>query len=239
MQNYHDWKPPSKLSKKKAAEIAQANAAWPSGPEGGVFDSNEGIRSSSFSVIWTYLGLLGRGIPVKPTEEKKQALHNLLMSIGNTLPCRACRDNFQSNIVEAGYDPEVHLQSRQAFSRFINHLHNTVNRMLGKPEWAYDDHRDMFEVLRAKCTPKKGKKEGGCAGALTKEDRKATCMVTFVPSDLSKAFKESTLELHAQCMLPKPNLKPKSSRKKKTKKKTSTTRRNSPKSKSKKNSRNR
>ena len=211
--NYKDWKPKrvlvDKLTYKQVESIDYNNNNWSSGNEGGRYDSNEGMRSSSFSSIWFFLGLLGRGIPLNPTEERKQHLHEFLLSLGHILPCGSCRDNFDKNLVAAGYDPKVHLRSRQAFSRFINHFHNVVNVMLKQPIWQYEDHRDFYETLRAKCTPAKNGKEGGCNGALSTNDKKATCVIKIVSDKEAKKFIKNNggrISMSADCkMQPTPN----------------------------------
>ena len=197
--SYKTWRPDTAHytpSATKQKQIAQLNAQWGTGPEGPKYDSNEGMRSSSYAVVWTFLGILGRGIPVTPSEEKKQDLHNFLLLIGKLLPCKTCRTHFQKNLVDAGYDPSIHLASRQAFSRFINHLHNIVNQMLKKPTWTYENHRDTFETLRAKCT------KHGCTGQTTVDDVKATCVVTFLPEADTNKFVHSSLAFSAECALP-------------------------------------
>ena len=183
--SYKTWKPTaasvSTMSAAQKKRNARENASWPSGAEGGRYDSGEGIRSSAFTVVWAYLGMLGRGYPTRPDEARKQHVHSLILSLGNSLPCGACRTNFNNNLAVAGYDPKIHLASRQALSRFMNKLHNTVNAMLGKPTFSYEEHRDFFEVLRAKCTPAKAGKEGGCGGALHESDTRPTCVIQVMP----------------------------------------------------------
>jgi len=211
--SYKDWKPSRKLvetlTPKQIEDIDNNNKNWSSGNEGGRYDSNEGMRSSSFSSVWFFLGLLGRGIPLHPTEERKQHLHEFLLSLGNILPCGSCRKNFQKNLIQAGYNPTIHLKSRQSFSRFINHLHNVVNIMLKKPIFPYEKHRDFYEMLRAKCTPGKNGKEGGCNGALNSEDKKATCVIKVVSDKEAKKFIKNNggrISMSADCkMQPTPD----------------------------------
>lgn len=185
--SYKTWKPLAelvkKLTKKQIDTIEYENANWSSGLEGGRYDSNEGMRSSSFTVAWAMLSIVARGMPVKPSEEHKQHLHEYLLSLGHVLPCKSCRTNFSLNLIQSGYRPSIHLQSRQAFSRFVNHLHNTVNVMLGKPTVPYEELRDFYDTLRARCTPGKRGNEGSCNGPLYKNDKKATCIIKVVSEE--------------------------------------------------------
>jgi hypothetical protein len=203
VSSYKNWRPSKKylekLSISQLTKIDKENDNWPSGPEGGRFDSPEGMRSSSFSVIWFYLSLLARGIPVRPDEERKQHLHQLLLSLGETLPCGACRKHFQKNLVQAGYNPRVHLQSRQAFSRFVCRLHNVVNVTLGKPTVAYEEHRLFYETLRAKCTSQ------GCNESFTDDDKQATCVIRVISDVEANKFVEKNggrISMSEECRLP-------------------------------------
>ena len=181
MATFRHWTPTVHVSTAQLVQLNKANKDWPTGPEGGAYDTGDGIRSSSFNVVWLMLGMVSRGYPVYPTEQQKQHMHDFLINLGHVLPCGACRSNFDTNIAHAGYHPTVHLASRQAFSRFINHFHNVINTMLGKPHVQYEIGRDMIESLRARCTKGSKGREGGCAGARVGGGNvKATCVVGIV-----------------------------------------------------------
>jgi hypothetical protein len=189
--DYKKWRPTNNcLTTEQKEDIEERNLNWPSGKEGGRFDSNEGIRSSSFSVFWLGLSLITRGMPLLPDEDTKQNLHNYFLSLGSVLPCRACRENFSKNLIQSGYDPEIHLQSRQAFGRFINHFHNTINVMLKKPTYDYKTERENIENLRAKCTPAKNGNEGSCDRKMNASDKKATCVISILPGKEVDKFKK-------------------------------------------------
>jgi hypothetical protein len=190
IEYFKTWKPKKslvdKLTKEQIERINYENNHWPTGKEGGQLDSSEGMRSSSFTIAWALLSIVAIGMPVIPNDNRKQYLHTFLLSLGNVLPCKACRTSFDSNIVASGYDPKIHLQSRQAFVRFIHKLHNTVNIMLGKPLFPYHDFRNFYEVLRARCVPSKGTRKGSCEGGLYKNDKKASCIIKIISEEEAK-----------------------------------------------------
>jgi len=229
-KSYKTWRPSkqllSHLTKQEIDTIEYENANWPTGLEGGQYDSNEGVRSSSFAVAWALLSIVAIGMPVNPDEKRKEHLHSFLLSLGHVLPCKACRTSFDANIVASGYNPVVHLQSRQAFARYIHKLHNTVNVMLGKPLYDYDEYRRTYEVLRARCTKNRPGQKGSCDGALHKNDKKASCMISILTEvQANKEMKRnggSRIHISEECKL-KPNTV--AVRRKKSKKcKSSTTR---------------
>jgi hypothetical protein len=171
------------LSKKKSKKTRRKNNH--SGPEGFPFDSKDGIRSAVFGpVLWFLLSCVARNYPVNPTPLQKKKHQLFIEVLEYILPCGSCRDNYAGNLVSAQWDPDIHLKDRQSFSRFINHLHNIVNKMLHKNmTYTYEEHRQIFESFRAKCHKKNvsKKEEGGCTGDLTSHDPRATCIINIMP----------------------------------------------------------
>jgi len=185
-------KPNESISTKQKHAIAVQNAMWPHGLEGNNFDSEDGMRTTSWGPLaWMLLSLIARNFPTRPTDEHRKAYHNFLISLCDVLPCGACRTNLKQNLAVAGYDPSVHLQDRQSFSRFINHLHNTINIMLDKPTpfHTYDEHRALFEQFRAKCVKRTVKREAGCHGKNKSSIDPSTCVVVVVPETVAKSIR--------------------------------------------------
>jgi len=189
------WSSPwqNKLTVQEKNIIQNRNAHWKTGPEGKEFDNNDGIRSHVFGpILWTFLGCIGRNYPISPTYEDKQHYLTFLLSLKHVLPCKACRKNFDKNMTQAGFDPEIHLDSRQAFSRFINLLHNIVSKMLHKnnSNFSYERHRCFYEVLKAKCTVGDDVNEGGCDSPRDISDPKPTAIVLIWPEHAACEWKD-------------------------------------------------
>ncbi|KAL0715506.1 hypothetical protein Bca4012_064828 [Brassica carinata] len=77
---------------------------------------------------WTFLHTLAAQYPEKPTRQQKKDVKELMSILSRMYPCRECADHFKeilrSNPPQAG--------SQEEFSQWLCHVHNTVNRSLGK-----------------------------------------------------------------------------------------------------------
>ena len=75
-----------------------------------------------------------------------------------TLPCKACRDNLPKRLEEVGYTVDDHARndcykSRDAYTRFVFRVHDSVNKALNKPPSDFPvDYRarvEYYEQFRA------------------------------------------------------------------------------------------
>ncbi|KAL9276038.1 FAD-linked sulfhydryl oxidase ERV1-like protein [Drosera capensis] len=77
---------------------------------------------------WTFLHTLGAQYPEHPTRQQKKDVKELMAIISRMYPCKECADHFKevlrANPVQAG--------SQAEFSQWLCHVHNIVNRSLGK-----------------------------------------------------------------------------------------------------------
>ena len=198
------------LTRNQWLKIETRNNQWRYGPEDVPYDSNDGMRTSVWGpAAWLLLACIGRNFPVHPTNKQRIDHHTFLISFGNVLPCGACRTNFITNLAVAGYNPYIHLLDRHSFSSFINHLHNIVNKMLGKKiTISYDEHRDTFDAFRAKCPEKKTNKyETGCTGDVVVNDQRATCLISIIPEKMANKTRSRngnrTMIINRKCKLTK------------------------------------
>ncbi|XP_078442807.1 erv1/Alr family protein [Wolffia australiana] len=78
---------------------------------------------------WTLLHMIAAQFPERPTRQQKRDAKELMGIISRLYPCKDCSDHYKeilrSNPVQAG--------SREEFSQWLCHVHNVVNRSLGKP----------------------------------------------------------------------------------------------------------
>lgn len=77
--------------------------------------------------LWKYLHALPK------YSESVDSLRGTLRNLD--LPCPECRSHYKEYITER---PVNTIQTREAGQRWIFDLHNTVNRRLGKPQYAYE-----------------------------------------------------------------------------------------------------
>ena len=97
------------------------------------YSSGEGMQSAIFGpVFWTAIHLVSFNFPVQPSCADKERYKRWLLSTGEVLPCRYCRENFAKNMKDAlhGRSLDEVLASRDAFSRFCHRLHQCVSLSL-------------------------------------------------------------------------------------------------------------
>ncbi|XP_065869841.1 FAD-linked sulfhydryl oxidase ERV1 [Euphorbia lathyris] len=77
---------------------------------------------------WTFLHTLAAQYPENPTRQQKKDVKELMAIMSRMYPCKECADHFKevlrANPVQAG--------SQTEFSQWLCHVHNVVNRSLGK-----------------------------------------------------------------------------------------------------------
>ncbi|KAL9371116.1 hypothetical protein Peur_036256 [Populus x canadensis] len=77
---------------------------------------------------WTFLHTLAAQYPEHPTRQQKKDVKELMAILSRMYPCQECADHFKEvlrvNPVQAG--------SHVEFSQWLCHVHNVVNRSLGK-----------------------------------------------------------------------------------------------------------
>ncbi|GER36903.1 sulfhydryl oxidase [Striga asiatica] len=95
---------------------------------GDVESSSPTTKEELGRATWTFLHTLAAQYPDKPTRQQKKDVKELMAILSRMYPCKECADHFKevirANPVEAG--------SHQEFSRWLCHVHNVVNRSLGK-----------------------------------------------------------------------------------------------------------
>ena len=140
--------------------------------------------------FWLNIHITSFNYPVNPSEKNKQDYRQWLLSIGNILPCRFCRENFAKNLAAANFSENV-FESRNTFSRFCYDLHDAVNRMLNKTSPPFDEIRDRYESFRARCMTEKEKKnmlgtqhELGCVRP-SHSGKRGRCTINIVPHNSS------------------------------------------------------
>ncbi|GMM50714.1 flavin-linked sulfhydryl oxidase [Starmerella bacillaris] len=80
---------------------------------------------------WTMLHSTAANFPLKPTDENKQDMRNLLTSISHLFPCRPCGKDFEAYLKRNS--PNV--EGREELSLWLCDAHNAVNKKLGKQQF--------------------------------------------------------------------------------------------------------
>lgn len=176
------------------------------------YASGDGFLTSVWGpMMWSYLHTMSFNYPVHPTADDKKHYRDFIISLQYVLPCKYCRmnlaNNFKKNPIKA-----CHMENRDAFSRYIYDLHETVNKMLKKKvHLTYCEVRDRYENFRARCTQetptifsfkqisdvnatKKTEKEKGCTVPLY--GKKSKCIIKIVPQE----EKQETFQMDKKCV---------------------------------------
>jgi hypothetical protein len=157
------------------------------------FSDGDGMLVSVWGPAqWHFLHTMSFNYPVKPNSQDKKHYRDYMLNLVNILPCKHCRENLKKNYKIFPITKEC-MKNRNNFSRYIYHLHERINKNLGKCSGlSYCDVRERYEHFRARCveeSPKmfnfkktrKNKKERGCTEPLY--GKKAKCIIKIVPNE--------------------------------------------------------
>lgn len=164
------------------------------------FLSNNGFLTNVWGPpFWFILHIISFNYPVKPSETEKKNYYNFIMSLKNILPCGSCRVNVIKNLKNIKFSKSK-MKNRDTFSKAIYDLHEEVNKMLNKKNnLSYNDIRDIYENLRARCIQqKKTNKEDGCIKPLY--GMKSKCSIEIIPQ---KKIQKQSIKFDKRCILKK------------------------------------
>ena len=185
------------------------------------YNSGDGMLTSVWGPsMWHFLHTMSFNYPVNPTKEDKKCYKDFILSLRNVLPCKYCRINLKNNLKKVPITAE-NMKNRENFSKYVYHLHETINRMLNKKSnLTYEEVRERYEHFRSRCTEEKPKvftflteqkqrqqeeqqqgktrknrvKEKGCTEPLY--GKKSKCIIKIVPQE----DKGSTFQMDKKCL---------------------------------------
>jgi len=132
-------------------------------PSSQTFNSRDGFSTKIWGpATWHLLRVISFNYPPKPTQLDKQHYSQFVQSLGNVLPCGACRRNFRHNLESAGFGLDA-FESRDSFSRFIYKLEQVVYEMTSQQKalpYTFEENRATYECFRAKCAQTPGVEQG-------------------------------------------------------------------------------
>jgi len=168
------------------------------------YNSKDGFWTRTWGpVVWHFLTMISLNYPVDPTPTERTHYEQFILSLGNVLPCRTCRENYTKNLTSAGFFNKTKdvLKSRHSLSRFIYRLQTEVHKMTTKEKKlpiSFNMTRENYECLRAKCAKTKGK-EQGCI--LPKEYVPSRILLHIVP--LKNATSVPSFQIDNECFTKK------------------------------------
>jgi len=174
------------------------------------YNSGDGFLTTVWGpMMWSYLHTMSFNYPTEPTQKDKKHYKEFIENLQYVLPCKYCRMNLANNLKKFPIK-ECHMASRDAFSRYVYDLHETVNRMLKKKSGlSFCEVRDRYENFRSRCTEdptifnfkedkanksNKGKEEKGCTEPLY--GKKSKCVIKIIPQE----DKQATFQMDAKCI---------------------------------------
>lgn len=159
------------------------------------YKSGEGMLTTVWGPsLWHFLHTMSFNYPIDPTNEQKKQYMNFILSLKNILPCKYCRINLKKNFKAIPLKMSS-MKDRESFSKYVYHLHEHINKMLGKvSNLTYAEVRERYEHFRARCTVKKVVKEKGCTESLYKGE-KSKCIIKIVP----QSRKCKTFQMNSTC----------------------------------------
>lgn len=98
---------------------------------------------------WNYLHTLSFNYPIKPTLKDKQKYKILFDNLGDTMPCKFCRDSYKTYYSILLIDK--FLDDRYGLTYWLFCLHNLVNIKLNKPIYNFELVVYEYENKRARC----------------------------------------------------------------------------------------
>lgn len=82
--------------------------------------------------LWTSIHFIALGYPKVPTEEQRQLYKHFFTNLHHFIPCMKCAINYKRHLEEFPIDG--FLDTKMKLFEWTVHVHNIVNRELGKTE---------------------------------------------------------------------------------------------------------
>ena len=146
------------------------------------YHSNDGMLTSVWGPsAWHFIHCVSFNYPVNPTCDDKRNYRNFILNLRHVLPCGKCRVNLCKNLKKNPITWK-HMKNRDSFSKYVYHLHESINKLLGKKSGLrYSDVRERYEHFRSRCTITDSTKqeEKGCVNPVYGE--KSKCVLQIVP----------------------------------------------------------
>lgn len=93
--------------------------------------------------FWHTIHIVALGYPKNPTYTDKKCAKEFYESLAYLLPCSICREHYNEYLTKTPLTP--FLDSRKDLIKWTIQIHNQVNKMLGKPEWSFEEVIAYYE----------------------------------------------------------------------------------------------
>ena len=90
------------------------------------------------SKFWFVMHTVAEFYPQYPNTDDMANAKNFYTSLRHLLPCPSCAEHYSDLLLK--YDIDNHLTSKDSLMRYVNMLHNEVNKRIGKPLVSYEQY---------------------------------------------------------------------------------------------------
>lgn len=106
--------------------------------------------------MWLSLHTITLNYPENPSIHDKKAMSDFFTNLQYVLPCQKCSDNYANHLIK--FPIENFLGSRDELVEWLIHIHNEVNKQLGKKilskDIALKKIREQFKTTKTQLTIK-------------------------------------------------------------------------------------
>ena len=95
--------------------------------------------------FWHTMHIVALGYPNSPTYAEKRAAKEFFESFTHLIPCPVCKLHYADHLKNNPITPS--LDTKQDLFRWTVHIHNLVNKDLGKPEYLDSDAISFYHRL--------------------------------------------------------------------------------------------
>lgn len=113
--------------------------------------------------FWIVIHLTAMCYPTEPSAQDRANYRAFFYHIGHVLPCTKCSKNYERHFTQLPID--MFLDNNKTLFNWTIHLHNIVNKELGKPQWSLDfaeSHYTTFVSIAANKRGYNSKKAFAC-----------------------------------------------------------------------------
>lgn len=95
--------------------------------------------------FWYVIHTVAFNYPENPTDYNKMSYKNFFESFSNVLPCKKCREHYQTHLSRHPISP--FLDNNKLLNKWVIDLHNLVNKSLNKPQLTYNQVYQIYQTL--------------------------------------------------------------------------------------------
>lgn len=94
---------------------------------------------------WIFLHNIGYGYPDNPTIKEQLDAISFFNALGTILPCKTCSELYIKDIKKLPI--EDHVKTKTSLIKWINKIHNQVNKNLSKKQYTDEEYKQFYTKL--------------------------------------------------------------------------------------------